>query len=407
MIVYKDVDLINGCDNRVEKNTNVVVEGNKISYVGSDIGIPEDARVIEAKGQTLMPGLIDCHVHLDLGAEMDFPGQMLEEPAAMCIVRATERLGRYLPAGFTTIRVNGGLEHMATSLRDAVKNKIIKGPRIVAAGKYLSITGGHGQFFKTWVSVEDSLVDMVDGPEEIRKAIRTQIANGVDVIKFFNTGGVMDSASNPNGQEYTDEELSTIVSEAKKGGKRTSTHAHGVMGIKSAIKAGVDSIEHASMLDDECIEMLKESDSFIVPTLSPLHWIIAKGNDGGLPDYVMNKAKDLSEVAKNSFRMAYESKVNVAMGTDSGTPFNFHGKNALELELMTKNGMSPIDAIITATKKSAENLGLADSIGTIEVGKLADLILIDGDPLSDITLLQNESKIKVVMKEGEVEVDRM
>jgi imidazolonepropionase-like amidohydrolase len=407
MIVIKNVQLIDGTGCEPEINKCVIIKDGLIERIEENCEDFDDALVIEGKGKTLMPGMIDCHVHLDLGDNLDIPGVMLEESLPLFVIRANERLNRYLPAGFTTLRVNGGHEHLATALRDAVDMEIIRGPRIIAAGKYLSITGGHGQFFKTWVKTSYSMVDMVDGPEEIRKAVRTQITNGVDVIKFFNTGGVMDSSSNPNGQEFTDEEIQMVVSEAKRGGKRTSTHAHGTMGIKSAIRAGVDSIEHASILDEECVDLLKNSDSYIVPTLSAVHWIIEKGDELGLPDYVMDKARALKDKVYKSFDMALKANVNIAMGTDSGTPYNFHGNNAIELELMVDAGMTPLEAIKTATHNAAENLGILEFTGTIEVGKLADLILVDGDPIEDISLLQEKEKIELVIKEGVIEVDRL
>lgn len=404
--VIKNVKLIDGIKNSILDNATVVVEDKNIEFIGTSYKTKEVDTVVDGNNMTLMPGLIDCHVHLDIGEELDFPGIAVYEPFPMSVIRSTERLSRYLPSGFTSIRFNGGYEYLGTSLRDAVNMGIIKGPRVVAAGKYLSITGGHGQFFKPWVKLDHSMVDMVDGADEIRKAIRAQIGNGVDVIKFFSTGGVTDSGSNPNSQEFTDEELEVIISEAKKGGKRTSTHAHGTGGIKSAVKAGVDSIEHGSILDEECIELMKQKGTFLVPTLSASYWIIKKGKEIGLPDFIMEKTKNIVEKIKNSFNNAYKEGINIAMGTDSGTPFNAHGNNALELKLMVDYGMKPMDAIKCATIKSAENLGINNITGSIEVGKMADMILIDGNPIDDISILQNKDKIKIVMKEGNIEVKR-
>lgn len=403
-ILIKNAMIINGIDDKVIKDKSILIEDKEIKKISENI-IEDDMLVIDGTNKVVMPGMIDCHIHIDLGSEIDFNKTILEEPTPMFVIRATERINKYLPAGFTTVRINGGLENLATSLRDAIKMGVISGPRVVAAGQYLSVTSGHGEFFNPWIRVKDNMAEFVDGPEEIRKAVRKQVWNKVDVIKFFSTGGACDPNSNLEAQEFTDDELEMIMKEAKRAFKKTSTHAHGTVGIKSAVKAGVDSVEHASILDEECVQIMKEKGTFIVPTLKASYEIIK--NKDVLPEYVINKANVLIENCKNSVRMAYEAGVNIAMGTDTGTPFNIHGENAKEFELMVECGLSNMDAIISGTRKAAENLGIVNITGTIEEGKLADLLLINGNPLDDIKILQDKSKIDLVIKEGNIEVNRI
>ncbi len=404
-ILLKNGTIIDGKKDEPIFHHSVLIQDGKIVKIAENISEDTDTLVIDCTYKYIMPGMIDCHVHIDLDPEVDMNQALLEDTNVMYVIKAIDRLKKYLPAGFTTIRINGGMEHLATSLRDSVNQKIISGPRIIAAGQYLSITGGHGAFFSPWVNVQNHMCKVVDGPDELRKAIRHQVWSKVDVIKFFNTGGACDPNSNLQAQEFSDEELKMIVSEAKRAFKRTSTHAHGTVGIKSAAKAGVDSIEHASMLDEECIQIIKDKGIFIVPTLKASYEIMA--HKAGLPGYIVEKASNLVENCKQSFGMAYEAGINIAMGTDSGTPFNYHGENAKELELMVQYGMSCMDAIKCSTSRAAENLAIDNIVGSIEAGKCADLLLLSENPLNDIRVLQKQECIQMVMKDGSIEVNRL
>lgn len=403
-ILIKNVSIIDGINTRMIQGKSILVSNGRIEKIADSISEAEDMLIIEGQEKYVMPGMIDCHIHIDLGGDIAFPDSILEESLPMFVIRAMDRLSRYLPAGFTTVRINGGIEHLATSLRDSVKSGLVNGPRIIAAGRYLSITSGHGEFFQPWVNAGEHMVKFVNGPEEVRKAVREQVLDKVDMIKFFNTGGVSDPNSNPLVQEFTDEEIAMLVYEAKRVFKRTSTHAHGIGGIKSAVKGGVDSIEHCSMLDEECAKLMKEKGTFMVPTLKASYSIMQ--NKDSLPDYVVEKCTELVQSVENSFKLAYDEGVNISMGTDTGTPFSMHGENAKEFELMVNFGMSEMDAIISGTRKAAENLGIEELTGTIEEGKWADLLILDANPLEDISVLQDKKKILVVMKEGKVEVRR-
>ncbi len=400
--------VIDGIHEEPIKKGVVIIEGNKITDVGeeSSINIPKGAELIE--GKTIMPGMIDCHLHFCLNGEADFGKLILETTMPMYGIRATVYAKRDIEAGFTTVREVGSPGYLGISLRDAVNKKIIPGPRILTAGRALSITGGHGTFLPPWIHMDDNLNlgIFADGSEEVRKAVRSLIGSGVDVIKLLATGGVMDVVTTPGAQNYNFEEIKVAVEEAHKLGKKITAHVEGLSGAKDCIKAGIDSIDHGIELDDEAVQMMKEKGTFLIPTLLAPYNIAEHGTKGGIAEYAVKKDLEVIERHKESFKRAYRTGVKIAMGTDTGTPFSKHGGNAKELELMVENGMTPMEAIMSTTRVASEAIGLEKSIGTLEKGKLADLIILDGDPLTDITLLQKKELIKLVMKEGEKVVER-
>lgn len=407
----KGGDLIDVMRGRLVSHTTILVENGRIRKVGKEevVKIPKDYEVIEAHGKIIMPGLIDTHVHFSLGAEPNYGELFIKQPVALVAIKATTYAWRTLEAGFTTVRDMGAVGWVGVSLREAIKAGIVRGPRLLASGHLLSITSGHADFFPPWVRLKETVERMgriADGVSELRRAVREQIAAGVDNIKFCATGGVMDPGSEPGVQEYTEEEMRTIVEEAKKAGKLTAAHAHGTEGIKAAIRAGVETIEHGTFLDEEAIEMMLEKGVYLVPTFAASHNILEYGTEAGIPEYVIKKAEKHRGARIMSFKAAIEAGVKIAMGTDAGTPFNKHGDNALELELMVKYGMPEIDALRTSTKEAAEALGLGGMIGSIEEGKVADIIIVKGNPLKDITVLRKAERIELILKEGVVEVDR-
>jgi imidazolonepropionase-like amidohydrolase len=385
---------------------SILIEGDRIARVGKNIASQDVARIIDGKGRVALPGLIDCHIHIVLDGSPNPIIRGLRDPLSLTTIKAVNHISRYLPAGFTTVCDEGSPEYIGVSLREAINEGIIEGPRVIASGKMLSITGGHGQFLPTWIPVRETMAEIVDGPEDLRKAVRRQITAGVDVVKFCSTGGVLDPVSKPVDQEYTSEEIKVIMDEANRVGKRTSTHAQGPSGIKAAVKAGVRSIEHGTMLDDECILLMKEKGTFLVPTLVAGHRIIEFGVEGGIPEVSVAKAQSSYSIHIQSFKKALYEGIPISMGTDSGTPFNYHGDNAIELELMVNHGMSEMSAIMSSTRIAAENLMISDELGTIEEGKLADIIVINGDPLADITILQKKQRINAVIKGGSLKIER-
>jgi len=360
--------------------------------------------VIDARGKTVLPGLIDCHVHLMGDGNPDIL-RALKKTVPRYTLEAAVHARRTLEAGFTTVRDAGGEALVDIALRDAVRDGLVPGPRMLVSGLPLTTTGGHGDPF--WPpALEFKHRRVVDSPDEARKAAREELRNGADVIKLCATGGVMTERSIVTSRCMTVAEMQAAVEEAQNVGARTLAHAHGTQGVKNAILAGVDSIEHGMYLTDEVIELMLERGVFLVPTLAAVHRILANAEKAGMPDWVVSKCREHGEAHRASFRRALAAGVKIAMGTDAATPYNFHGENALELELMVREGMTPMQAIVAATGRAAECLGLEEKLGTLEPGKLADVIVVDGDPLADIRCLQDKTRIVLVIKGGAIAVRR-
>jgi imidazolonepropionase-like amidohydrolase len=399
-IILKGALIIDGIHDEPLDNYSILIEGKKIKNVEKRIEA-ENAREINVEGKTIIPGLIDCHVHLYFNSMPD-PNEFFLSPISTWAIEAACNAGKYIKAGFTTIRDLGSPGYIGISVRNCINSGIIPGPRILASGGPLGATGGHGQSFPPWVKYKEEFSELVDGETEIRKAIRKQAAAGVDWIKVATSGGITDPVSMVDVQELSNEEIKVVMSEARRVGKPVSAHAEGINGIKAAIRAGVRSIEHGVMLNDETIKQMIRKGIFLIPTLSAFQLIKEKGLKGGIPKYAVEKNKEITKVHKKSFKKALDSGVKIAMGTDAGAPFNFHGENAYELELMNKYGMTPMQTLKSATKTASELLKLADKIGSIEPNKFADLIIVKGNPLADITLLQKKENIEIVLKEGKI-----
>jgi imidazolonepropionase-like amidohydrolase len=385
MKVLQGMLLIDGSGKEPLENAVVVLEGDKIKAVGKagEIDTSSAAEVIDLAGKTLLPGLIDCHVHICLDPVGDPFATAARDSDATTAFKAARNAARTLRGGVTTIRDMGGKNHIDLNLRDAIAQGIALGPRILASGKLLTMTGGHG-----WMVGRE-----VDGPDEARKGAREEIKAGVDVVKIMATGGVMTPGVEPGSPQLTVEEMRAAIEEAKKAGKITASHAQGLTGIKNAIRAGIDSIEHGVYLDEEACEMMIDNNVYLVPTLAAPYWIVAKGREAGIPEYAVAKTEKVIETHYASFRLALKMGVKIAMGTDASIPFNEHGKNYYELKLMVQEGMTPMQAIVAATKSAAELLGLSNEIGTIEPGKQADLLVVEGNPLEDIEVLANVHQV--------------
>jgi imidazolonepropionase-like amidohydrolase len=393
------------------KDALVIIEGERISQMGraGEVQIPPEATFIQA--QTLMPGLIDAHVHLGGSGEANMELERLKESIGLSAFRSYANAKKSLEAGFTSLRDMGGRQFVDVALRQAIDQGWLEGPRLKVCGQNICTTGSHGD---TYIAPDIITMDgtslfgliIADSPDEVRKAARIQVKNGVDVVKVVATGGVLSDGDEVYASQMTLEEMEAAFQVARWAGKKTAAHAHGGDGLKTAILAGVNSIEHGTFLTMELVELMLEHGVYYVPTLTALHRILQHGVEAGIPEYAVEKAKQAEEVHFESFDQAHRAGVKIAMGTDAATPFNRHGENALELQLMVKAGMTPMEAIVAATRTGAEVLGLADEVGTVETGKLADLLLVAGDPLADISLLQDEQKIEVVIKGGRVVVDR-
>ena len=380
-------------DGRILEHGTVLVEGERIVKVAEgSVPIPRDARKIPLAGRMLLPGFIDCHVHLCLDGTPDPVTLLMGEPLPLTTLKVAQLARQTLMAGVTSVRDLGGKDGIDLIIRDAIRSGLIPGPRMLASGRLICMTGGHG-----WQMGREA-----DGPDEVMKAAREQIKAGADVVKFMATGGVMTPGVEPGSEQFTEEELRAGIQEAHKVGRKTATHAMGTQGILNALRAGIDSIEHGVFLDEETISLMVKRDVPLVPTISALYHIESKGIAAGIPAFAVDKTLRLKPSHLESVRMAREAGVRVAMGTDAGTPFNVHGENLGELQRLVEVGYSPMEALESGTRIASQVLGLENELGTIEEGKLADLIVVDGNPLEEIGLLLKTETIRLVMQGGKL-----
>jgi len=383
----------------------IVIEEERITAIGGQdqVNIPREATVIDAMGGSILPGLIDCHVHFMLEYP-DIMRGLITQPS-LRLLQAIPRMRATLEAGFTTVRDAGG---SPAGLKIAVERGIVAGPRMQVAVSLISQTGGHGDgFFPCCVDIGlfgmrfyDVPNGVVDGVDEMRKATREILRAGADWIKLATTGGVLSASDAPTSSQLTVEEIATAVYEAAAQEKRCMAHAQGSQGIKNALLAGVASIEHGVYLNDELIDLMLEQDVFLVPTLvAPLAVVeFATDHPDILPPMMATKAIGVIEAHQRSFRRAVEAGVKVAMGTDSGV--GKHGENGRELVLMAENGMTPMQVIVASTSNAAQLLHLDKHLGTLEAGKLADVVVVDGDVLEDISQIADPGNVKLVLKGG-------
>jgi imidazolonepropionase-like amidohydrolase len=373
------------------KDAWVRVEDERIVEVSSSEPKSAPGAVrLDAPQGTLLPGLIDCHVHFAMSGGSDWLTEVKESYATACW-KAANHARATLRAGFTTVRTLGGRDGADPALRDAQASGLIEGPRLVAANLVVCMTGGHG----AWMGRE------ADGPDEVRKAVREQLKAGADCVKFIATGGVMTPGVEPGAQQLTLEELAAGIEEAHKAGRTTAAHAHGADGIKAAVLAGIDSIEHGSFMTDEIMDLMNERGTFYSVTLCSGEGFF-EAPPGSVADWAVAKGRRVREAMADTFRRAYARGVKLVLGTDAGTPFNRHGDNARELALMVRLGADPLDALRFGTRNGAELLGKLDQLGTLEPGKLADMVLCGSDVVADIGRLRLPETIRAVVQGGRV-----
>jgi imidazolonepropionase-like amidohydrolase len=392
-LVLKDAKIFSE-DGQLQEGISIAVKGDKIAAL-NDNGKqpPPDAEIMSFKGCTILPGLIDCHTHITLDASGDPFGQANRDSMPILAWKAAKHAKDTLLAGVTTIRDMGGVNDLDLELRDAINSGLLPGPRIIASGKVICMTGGHG-----W-----SIGREADGPDQVRQAVREQIKKGADIIKFMVTGGVLTPGSNPGALQMTYQELAAGIEEAHKAGRKTSAHAKGTEGIVNALKAGIDSIEHGTILNEEAVELLIKNQVSLNLTLSATYGITQIGPKLGASPSLVEKTLSSKKTRQKSIALIKKyPDVIITSGTDAGTPYNRHGANPKELELLCQEGFSPKTALLAATSQAAESLGLAKQIGSIVEGGYADLLVIDGDPLKDIGLLQKKTSFRLILKGGQV-----
>ncbi len=403
--ILKAARLIDGRGGPPLAPAMVAIEGDRIAAVGTSLPIPTGARVIDLGGATLLPGLIDLHTHMTDRFGVHWEEALTTTTPPEAALWGAKNAHDTLMAGFTTCREMGPTwPYVDVALRNAINQGAVPGPRLLVAGNYVSSTGGAGDARQFSIYVDVPIVrNLADGPEEVTKAVRTNFKNGADFIKILVTGAVLSKGISPGAQQYSDAEILAAVTEANRWGRQVAAHAHGAQGIKAAIRAGVRTVDHGSYLDDEAIALLKASGrkTFYVPTLYTSE-IILGGEGAKVPASEVERERQIRDIANAGFRRALAAGIPIGFGTDSGViP---HGRNAHELTIRVGFGEAPMAAIVSATSLNAEILGWSDRVGSVETGKLADLIAVSGDPLKDITEME---RVRFVMKDGVVYRDEI
>jgi imidazolonepropionase-like amidohydrolase len=397
--ILRAAQLIDGAGGPPLRPAMVHIQKDRIAAVGRELAVPQGAVVIDLGGATLLPGLIDLHTHLTGEVGVHWEEQLLKTTPGQATLWGAKNALDTLMAGFTTCRDMGPTWPFTdVDLRDAIERGAVPGPRLQVAGNYVSATGGAGDARQFSIFVDVPLVhNLADGVDEVRKAVRTNLKHGADFIKILATGAVLSKGISPGAQQYSDEELRAAVEEANRWSRPVAAHAHGTAGINAALRAGVHTIDHGTMLDDESIALLKEHRAYFVPTLMVGAVILERGSTLGVPPAEIERQRSLSDMAGKSLAKALQAGLPIGFGTDAGVfP---HGQNAREFAMRAKFGETPMHAIVSATKISAEVLGWSDRLGTIAPGKFADVIAVSGDPLKEIRELE---RVTFVMKGGVV-----
>lgn len=404
-VLLRNARVVDGVADEPKPGVDVLVQGDRIVEVGPGLTVPSGARVIDVGGRTLLPGLIDAHVHLTHDPPENYAAgvaRSVKELDADRAMRGVRNARATLNAGFTTVRnVGGTLADRA--VRDAIVAGLVPGPRVLVANYSIGISGGHCDHSNSlhpdlFGGPPDYTHGVADGIDEVRRAVRYQIKTGADVIKICATGGVLSQGDGVGAPQLTPAEMVAIVEEATRAERKVAAHAHGNAGIKEAVRAGVHSIEHGSVLDEEAVRLMKRQGTYLVPTAYVGAWVEQAAKEGRLSAHSAQKALEIAPKMRKSFALAYDRGVKIAFGTDAGV--FAHGQNGKEFAVMVGLGMAPMDAIRAATSVGAELLGLRD-VGRVASGFLADLVVVEGDPLTDITVLERPT---LVMKGGALHV---
>jgi imidazolonepropionase-like amidohydrolase len=398
IVAVKAARVIDGLGGAPLTSAVVLVENDRITAVGSRLAIPAGAEVIDLGSAILLPGFIDCHTHITGQPGENFYEDLFKRSPIDNAVMAHVYARRTLEAGFTTIRDVGAEEYVDVALKKAINHGDIPGPRLIVGGLSLSATGGHGDLngYSPYLSFK-TFSGIADGVDQIRKLVRMDVRQGADVIKVLATAGVLSEEDSVGAPQYSQEELNVVVEEAHMWERRVAAHAHGAEGIKRAIRAGVNSVEHASFIDDEGIRLSKEKGTYLVMDIYNDDYIMSEYERRGYPEAILEKEKRVGRAQRENFRKAWKAGTKMAYGTDAGVyP---HGDNGKQFAKMVEWGMTPMQAIQAATVSAADRLGWSDRVGTIQSGRFADLVAVNGDPLANISELE---RVTFVMKGGVV-----
>ena len=386
-VAYQAARVFDGVSEQVVEDGAVVVEDGRIASVGEVRALPPSVEVVDLGDATLMPGLIDAHVHLVWSASAE-PHEVVErESRALTTLRCAANAALHLGAGVTSVRDVGATDGLSIDIARAVELGVISGPRVVAAGRAIAMTGGHGWFIGR----------EADGVEAVRHAVRSELKAGAGCIKLMASGGVYGHAEEPGSPQLTVEELRAGVAEAHKAGRKVAAHAYSVEAINNALSAGVDSIEHGSFIDRPTAELMRERGTYLVPTLSVYQAMSDRGPELGSPDYIQRKTAEVLEASREAFRLVLEIGVPLAAGTDCGAPGHPHGTLPEELRLMVEAGATPLEALRFGTSAAADLVGLGEEVGVLEPGMKADLLAVGGHPLLDIGALRD---VRLVLRDG-------
>jgi imidazolonepropionase-like amidohydrolase len=386
-VAYRAARVIDGVSEHPAEDVAVIVEGGRIARVGPTRDLPSGTEVVDLGDATLLPGLIDTHVHLVWNASAEPHGLVARESRALTVLRCARNAALHLEAGVTTVRDVGATDGLSIDVARAVELGVLPGPRVVAAGRAIAMTGGHGWF----------LGREADGPDAVRHAVREELKNGANCIKLMASGGVYGHDEKPDSPQLTVEEMRAGVDEAHKASRKVAAHAYSVEAIQNALDAGVDSIEHGSFVDEETAGRMRERGVYLVPTMSVYAAMSARGPELGAADYIQRKTAQVLDASREAFRLALATDIPIAAGTDCGAPGHPHGTLPEELRLMVEAGGNPMQALRFATSAAAELLGIGDETGTLEPGRSADLVAVAGDPQEDIEAL---SEVRLVVREG-------